>query len=359
MELKEWAIFKESCEHRYDKKGHGYYCKKTNKKCSFENCPFVKTPPIASHGNKNNLVCGMYKEGVDKLLTKKQQEVLRHRNEGKTLDQTSVLMGVSRQAVHKLERKALSKIGGLTKSKKNIKKGVDKKARGVDKKRVDKKHNISLHNDSVTFEAKCNLDEIPYETKELKYTNYKFYKDDKLVMKFFEKKLVVQFRDEIICKTTQEALQKATNRIKSFMQSFQMDGVKIDKNSLKQVSRHYAVLGTELAKRYVREGKKFLVLDEWDNKERLIIDFSDKDKKNGMPHFEAVHTDKSNDDITISERFFDDMINKPHYLPSETKGMLDIILSVQKEYAYQIKKHLEVQEETLKTLKEIQKNIRR
>jgi hypothetical protein len=78
-----------------------------------------------------------------------------------------------------------------------------------------------------------------------------------------------------------------------------------------------------------------------------------------MPHFEAVHPEKSHSDGDVCEKYFDDIINNPHYLPSEQKNMFDIVMSVQKEYAYQIRKHLEVQEETLKTLKAIRHSLKK
>jgi DNA-binding CsgD family transcriptional regulator len=366
MDLESWSNFKEDCEYRHDTSDSGYWCKRIDAKCSFRNCPFATSTgnqgnphTLASCGNKKNSVCDMYEKGVNKLLTKKQQEILKLRNEGQTLQVIADKLNISRVAVYKLEQKALKKVGGLTKPQKKLKRGVNKKLGGLTKKGVNKKHFVSLHNDSVSFHAKCRLSELPYETKVLKYTEYKFYKDDKIVLKFFEKKLVVQFRDEIIAKSSDECLRNATRRIKSFMRSFSIDGVIIDKSNLEQLSRHYAILGTSFAKKRVEEGKKFLVIDEWDNKERLLIDFSDKEKKGGMPHFEAVHPDKSHSDADLCERYFDDIINNSHYLPSEQKNMFDIVMSVQKEYAYQIRKHLEVQEETLKTLKAIQESLKK
>ena len=313
---------------------------------------------MTSCGTPKITIKEMYEKGVDKLLTKKQQEVLRLRNEGKTFQFIADKMNISKQAVNNLERKAFKKVGGLTKSKNISKRGLTKKQGGLTKKGLTTKHFVSLHNDSITFQAKCRLQELPYEKKVLKYTYYRLYKDDNFVIKFFKEKIVVQFRNDIICPTSEECQAKARQRIKSFISSFHTDGVSFDRKSFKQIARHFAILGTDLAKKYVREGKKFLVLDEWDGKERLIIDFSDKDKKNGMPHFEATHPDKSYDDSNVCEKYFDDIINNPHYLPSQQKNMFDIVMSVQKEYAYQIKKHLEVQEETLKTLKEIQNSVK-
>jgi hypothetical protein len=195
------------------------------------------------------------------------------------------------------------------------------------------------------------LDEVPGVVKYLKYTSYRFIKTDKLIIKVFSKKVVVQFREDIEGFSVVEVYDKATKRLNNYVNSFFIPGVDLG-SEVKQLSRHYALLGTEIAKKYVREGKKLFIFDEFDGKERVRIDYSDKDK-GGLPHYEFTHPVKSRGDSDANKAYIESIINEPHYLPGETKAIVDTILKTQEAYAYNIRLHLEVMRDIKDSLKEI------
>jgi len=295
--------------------------------------------------------------GVAVALTKKQQLALRLYNENQNYTFVGEKMGISRQAASNLIRKASQKLGGLRFAKKTSKRGLRSNLGGL---RSKKKHPINLHNDSIKIKVHVDWPKIPYDTVHLKHCSYKKYKDDAVHLKIYETgTMLIQFRQDIEEETRKKATGAARKRIEAFLRRFDHKGVRIPDNHIEQVSRHYAIIGTEVAKKYVREGKCMFIYDKTDGKLRTLIDFSDKEKKGGMPHLENVHVEKGEKDTDNQKRWIEEINEGYWYSPKETKGILDTILNVQKEYAYQIKKHLEVQQETLKTLKAIQRGIKR
>ena len=360
MDLKRFDKIRSNCKHLIDYKTKNYYnsdykiglwCTKQDKKCTYQNCPH--THPLISCGTLENKEKDTFEGG--NALTKKQMEAIKLRNSGLTFSEIAHQMGVSKKRAWVLVTESLKKLGGVTIFKKIKKKGGNDKLGGV----TIKKHLVSLHNDSISINCQADLNLISCgELKHLKYTDYKLMKTDQVILKIFNKKLVIQFREDIIKPTIEECYKKATNRLQSYISTFNILGVTLDLENLEQLSRHYAIIGTDLAKNYIKEGKKLFIYDPWDKKERVRIDFSDKDKKGGLPHLEFTHKIKAKDDAEATKEYIESMINYPHYLPHEVKGMLDIVLHTQKEYAIHIKKHLLVQDETLKTLKKIQKSLK-
>jgi len=349
-DLHRWQKQRDSCEHSKDSK-LGLWCTKDNIKCCFDNC---KTDPLTSDGNieiKKEVCLPPLND-----LTKKQLKAYTLRLQGLSYRNIGELMGITKKRAWELCQRVY-KLGGKRFSKKDKKKGVNDKLGGVTKKPKGVNTNkISLHNDSIAIEAKIDFKLAKGEVKQLKYTQYKLNKTEDHIIKVFSHKVVIQFRKDIITDTIEEAYTKATKRISAFINTEVLRGITLKKD-IKQLSRHYAILGTTIAKKYIREGKRLFIYDRWDNKERVRIDYSDKDKKGGLPHFEFTHTDKSKEDADKNKAFIEDIINYPHDLPSITKSKLDFIVNVQKEYAEQIRLHLKVQQETLKTLRQIQRKL--
>jgi hypothetical protein len=127
-----------------------------------------------------------------------------------------------------------------------------------------------------------------------------------------------------------------------------------DTNGYKiRVSRqHYSLMKNALAIQYHKEGKKLYVRDEkglW-----LVIDNS-----LNLKELETVHSKTARDDNLIVHDFFNDLKQNP-LTPSEILGLFTKLSEEGiKPLTEQIKLHLEVQRETLITLKKIQENLKR
>lgn len=374
-EINRWQLIRNNCKYCHEKHNHGTWCSKLDKKCSFSNCNIKDTPPMVSNGNKiekkNMHTLKGDNDKID-LLTSQQTKALKLRNKGLSFAFIGEKMNISKTRAWILVSKATIKLGVNEAKKRGVNDKLGKittrRARGI----TIKTHEKSLHNDSISINAKINFKEAEGEVKHLKYVDYKFIKSEETIIKIFPKKVVIQFRKDIRTQTIQECYDKATKRIENFLNTLSIKGVELKKEKeVEQLSRHYAIIGTGIARKYIREGKKLFIYDKYDGKERVRIDYSEK-KKGGLPHFELTHPLKSKKDGDATDNFFNSIINNPHYLPHETKAIVDSILSVQNAYAHQIKTHLkvenrqlmvqdktlEVHSETLKTLKKIQKKIK-
>lgn len=89
-----------------------------------------------------------------------------------------------------------------------------------------------------------------------------------------------------------------------------------------------------------------------DNKVYFIFD-----KSKGFRNHEYVHSDLAVSDSEKFEPFFNSIRYNDCYLPHEVKVILDTILDVQKEYAVNIKLHLEVLGEIRDALKEFRRGL--
>jgi hypothetical protein len=132
-----------------------------------------------------------------------------------------------------------------------------------------------------------------------------------------------------------------------------------DTNGYKiRVSRqHYGLVKNALATQYYKEKKKLYVRDEkglW-----FVIDNS-----LNLRELETVHKETAREDNMIVQDFFNDLKEHPT-TPSEILGLIkstsssliDIKENALIPLTEQIKLHLKVQEETLKTLKKLQKTM--
>ncbi len=373
MDLKYWQKKQVDCEFNIpNSKVSPTFgeCSRLKTRCNFKDCP----NPFVSCGDSKKSIGGCSNLGVN-ALTVQETRALRYRNkEGLTYQEIANKMEFKKPRAWKLVQNALKKIGkipekGVNKTKKTKLRGLTEvQEKGLTKSR----HNTELHKDSISISCFANLDVVEGKLTPLKNTNYRFIKSKETVLKIFKETLVIQFRKPIIKETPDECYNAATKRIENFINSFNMKGVFLSRDT-KQLERHYAIIGTELAKKCVEEGEKLFIYEPKTGKLALMVDFSDKDKRGGMPHFETPHVEKGKSFIETHKDFIEDLTFKPHYLASETKYILDEILSSNKDFAINMKTHVEVmkkisdnlkedsivKKETLKTLKAIQEAVKK
>jgi hypothetical protein len=266
--------------------------------------------------------------------------------------------------------KKVKKVKALYKTYKGVPKANDKPVR---------LNGVRLHNDSfsflihpISFWGEPNI-------VKLKHTSYLLVKLDGLHIQIFPEKLVVRFLVDIVASSVDECKRLARIRVVRFLRSFSYKGVRFLNDKFEQVSRHYALLDNDFAKKCIREKRKFIVLDKDDNKTRLVVDYS-----NSVPEFEAEHPVKGGDDANKTEKHFQDIIDKDSYLPSVLSSMIDSLMG---DYIKTIKVfdnrmewfaknneshqrvlektektqdgNLEINKETLKTLKEIRDSLKK
>jgi hypothetical protein len=208
------------------------------------------------------------------------------------------------------------------------------------------KHTIRLHNDSIAISIKQDIGSIEGKPVKLKYVSYKLVKEPLHTFKIFNNKTVIQFVKDVEASTEEDAERLANDRIASFLK----DKYGLDK--FEQLSRHYGLLGTDLAKRYRKEGKKLIILDKIDGKVRLRIDFS-----HDRPEIDAEHIEHGKTDSEKMHGFIDDIIDRKHDLPSETKVKMDYVVDILNAYAQQMDLHLGVERKTGATLDKIKDAI--
>lgn len=128
---------------------------------------------------------------------------------------------------------------------------------------------------------------------------------------------------------------------------FNIDFVKDDRLNVTVTNYELAHMKDKLAQTVREDNSTCYVYVE--DALRVIIDYS-----KGVDELETVSPLHAVDDQQQLQEYLKDIITAQHYKPSEIKSYFDLILNVQVEYAEQIKKHLLVQDETLKTLRKIQ-----
>lgn len=340
--MKSFEDFKKAC--RYKIKD---LCAKYNIPCSYNNCQLNPPKPLSFGESKNknkdvskeigNLIEG----GKKTLITPKQLEAYKLRKQGFKFKFIADKMGISIKQAHKHYSNFLRKTNVLMEGGKNNGGGV--------KKPNTKNFKIRLHNDEIKIKIVNDLSKLPGRLIQWhKNCSYKLCVQNDVELRFFRKTTVIKFKEDIIAKTEEKAEIKANNRIKEFL--VQTYGL----NQYIQLKRHYGLLGTGLAKYTRKKGMEIIIYEDHEPIVRQRLDFS---KKKYEIDSESVKFGRTDSEKTRD--FQESIIKRPHYLPHETKAIVDTILGVQKEYAYQIRKHLEVQDETLKTLKAIQESFKK
>lgn len=340
-ELKKYQKFRDSCKYCYSKKGEGLWCRDKNIKCSFQNCS--NSHPSISYGTLGSKKSEGIKGGNDVLgVTEKQVKVFKLKESGLSFQQIGDKLGMTKKNAWKLYQKAIRVY--------KYKGGNDKGGRVTNGNEGG--NDIRLHNDVVDFEiSKIALNNNDPNIRHLKYCSYLNLNLGSEYVKVFSKKIIVGFRKDIICKSVDECKVLAEKRIKSFLSSFKYSGVDIVlSGKTKQVSRHYAILGTELAKKFVKEKEKIYVYDRVDGKRRISIDFS-----NEKPEFEAEHLVHGDTSAEKWHSIIDDVEHNKIDLFSVTKKKIDLLMGDFLEskktllaYQEQIKLHLKVESNTNK-----------
>ena len=163
-----------------------------------------------------------------------------------------------------------------------------------------------------------------YKIVDLKNNYQEQFFVEEVLIKTTTEHILVMFKD-FYAETEPEAIKKAMKALLDVIPKIEnLYNIVLIKENYCNIAiskQHYALIHNELAKLYRTEfkGNTFKVYDDLDGRARLVIDFS-----LGIPEFEAVHYSKSPEDINKAQSFFKDMINKEHYLPSETKELLEL-----------------------------------
>lgn len=180
---------------------------------------------------------------------------------------------------------------------------------------------VRLHNDSISFLIEPIDLSMEKDCVKLKYSKYKLLRDVERGwhIQIFEKKLIVLFKKYIEAETEQECYELANDRIEDFLSNFYVPKVCFLNNEFQQVSRHYAIIGTDLAEHFIREKKKLIVLNK-DNKVRARVDFS-----HHVPEldFEDIKTNK--DDSKVWNVLIKDSLENPIDTLSVTKKKIDFL----------------------------------
>lgn len=323
-----------------------------DKKCF---CKENTLPFISCRKNKKESV-GKVTERRTGLLNK-EIKAYNYYLKGKSFSWISTKLKVSKSTAHGY----VKKLKGIYKDNKGVIKSNDK---GIVKKPNAFKR---LHNDVVSF----LIEPISFwgepNIVRLKYTSYLLVKEEKFHVQIFEGKLVVRFLEDIVCKSIGECRDRGVIRIKDFLKSFSYKGVRFKDDCFEQVSRHYAIIGSDIAKKVIKEKKKFFVFDKGDGRRRAVVDLSlGKDR----PEFELEHPVKGFEDGVNSEKYFEVMLDNPNKFddPVTTKNKIDMLQSdyidsvkdatnMMRWMAENNKSHKRVLEEMSKTLKEIQKSL--
>lgn len=354
--LKKYRHFNFNCEHKVDNNdSRGMWCGLDNVKCCAQNCRMcVITPPFISSGKSKIIRSGYHNSTLNdfKILSANKLKAYDLRKKKLSFSSIAKKLGISKtrafQYVNEVEgfinKDGLNDKGHPLTIHKGFKKGAERSCR----------LRIRLHNDVIRFRIEP-VDFLFEKTVRLKFTEYLPLRfDDFYVQVFKNGTLVVRFKKDIVGSSVDDVVSLSNSRVVDFLKSFSYEGVVFVGDSFEQLSRDYALLGTDFARRVVREGRKFFVFDVDDGRCRLEVDVS------GEAEFEAVHPVKACSDASRSEAFFRDLIDNDSYLPSVVKSRLDVLVdNVDKfavnsvKYAENIELHLGV----LKSMRDVLKRI--
>lgn len=321
-------------------------------------CHITSHPKVSCGKQKVKSVVSKKTERNDKSLSEQQIKAYNYNVKGKSLLWIAKKLKSTKSTIYRW----VKKVEGVYKEDKGVSKWNDK---GSCKKRNDlpsRKFVKRLHNDVVSFLIDpVDLSMVKNRVK-LKYSCYVLDKRDKnFHIQIWSNKIVVRFLKDVEGVDIRDVKKKADERIKYFLDNYYYKGINFLDDKFEQVSRHYALLGTGLAKRVVREGRKLFIFDS----ERRLRGWVDNSHSNPELEFDK---DFGFDDSINTEAYMGELLEKVGYydLPTVTKTKIDIIIGVQKDYAKNIKLHLEVErnklkveKETLKTLKAIQKSLKK
>jgi hypothetical protein len=309
---------------------------------------------------------------IIKKRNKEQAKRLKLLSEYLTISKIAELTKRSPKTIYKAFSNYREK-GWINKDRSLTSKGVKKVElafvrveKGESKSRITqlKSNTIRLHNLAFTINlpkpfSKINkfleLKNISYKTINMGTWNIKQIVIDNRKVWINPKKLIL-YMGSYYSDIPLNAFIQALNELKSLVFKIQrMFNIKLIKgNSIDfEVSRqHYSLIKNQLAKEYNKKKKKLYVYDT-NNRLRLLIDNS-----LNLHEFEAVDNKLSKEDMEKVQPYFLDVLEKEHYLPSNSKEMLDILVKENLKlaqnftaYNQNIKKHLKVLDSMDKTLK--------
>ncbi len=354
--LRAWQLFKVDCEHREDRRYDGVWCKKYNVKCSYETCKEYDTHPNSSCGTHKNKKEVLYKKAERRTgLSKRQKEAYEHSEKGKSLSWIARKLNSKKTTVHSW----INNYKAFLKANKGVSFRNDK---GLGKKRNDK-FLKRLHNDSVSFLIDpIDLSMVKNVVK-LKYSSYlQDKRNNDWYIQIWCRKIVVRFLVDIEGKTEKICKGLADKRINNFLDVYEHQGVGFLNDVVTQVSRHYAIVGTDLAKKMVRENKIVVFRHRITGKVKGRIDDSHKILKE--VDFEDPITGKD-DSEKWSKILGDVASDDPIDLLSTTKKKTDLLLSdfleskkMLQSYMEQISLHLKVEAKTNKVLDEMSRTLK-
>jgi DNA-binding CsgD family transcriptional regulator len=119
--------------------------------------------------------------------------------------------------------------------------------------------------------------------------------------------------------------------------------------NIKRVNAHYSEVGNELSKEANDKGEKIRIYTRDDGKLWFTIDNSFN-----LHEAECLHPKTSKDDMELVHGAFND-IRAGEW--EKMKYSLDIFMNIQKDYAEQIRLHLEVMQQMKETLKKIEERL--
>ncbi|MFX0132259.1 MAG: hypothetical protein ACFFDN_01305 [Candidatus Hodarchaeota archaeon] len=355
--------FKKECTYLANLK-KGEFCGHTGLSCSYDCCR-LNPPTPSSFGKKKSTYKNNYSLGSEPMeggkktiITPLQLEAFKLRNSGMKFKDVADKMNLSITQAHKHYKNFLRKTKVPIEGGKNNGVGVKKtNGRGVKKSKIK----IRLHNDEIKIQIKNDLDKLPGKIIPWhEHCSYKLFKTKDMELRYFNHSTLIKFKKDIIADTAEEAEIKANERLKFFL--VQTYGL----NQYIQLKRHYGILGTQVAK-YVRDKDiDVIIYDDVDPVVRARFDFSHR-----VPEIDCESPKYGRTDTEKVIAYYDPILKKPHYTPDEAKIRIDAMYGVLKAYTEQLELHLEVergtrdnlaqmnevQTETLKTLKAIQKNL--
>lgn len=209
---------------------------------------------------------------------------------------------------------------------------VDKGVGIVNDKPICKKVNDfskRLHNDSFSFLIDPVDLSMVKDKVRLKYSSYVLDKrNPDWHVQIFSGKLVVRFLRDIVAGTIKECKVLADKRVKDFLSSYSYQGIKFEGEAV-QVSRHMAILGTDVARKVIKDKKK-LIVRFGDGRLRAGVDFS-----NNVPEWETFDKDESIRDGVTSEKYFEAVLDKEgeYDTPDITKYKVDRCLFAVEKFA--------------------------
>ena len=344
--LKKFQDQRDTCKYKEDNISKGLWCNKNNSKCCYNNC---FKHPLISDGTKNIKNGGVIKKGVDKVdkITEREIEAFKYYNKETpklTFTEIGDRMGVSRQRANFLVNTALKKLGITGKKRVNSKVIPLTNDKGL--KRVNKRHKIEFHAEEIVFDIEP-INILVAKTVKWSNTEYLSIDNETHHLKIFYNKIKVNFKKAIEGYDKDEVQLEIDKRCANFLRNINFYlkrelkkkdiklkvKIKIVKDKYTRVKRHWAIIGTAIAKK-LKDTKEKMYLYDWeDNTLLLLFDLSEP-----CGHLETHNMKKGDKVIDKMKNFVDIVIQGDVDMPNVTKEKLDFL---QKDYVRSVEKQTE------------------